>query len=182
MRDNRTSGRTRVRSGIGGGWLIALLMLTQAGCPRHGSPYATYTEAETKSLIEKLTGCTMPKQANDMRAFAFDAKGRYTYASFRIPPEASSEVLAAFQRDGVVARSDESYSIAFIDAALRQDEIGLHLFDPAVIHAPVDARLEITGPVRCLAFSQESPPEWWLMVIFEEKGVVWFASEVNVQD
>lgn len=183
MVDDKTPKHIGVRILIGSSYLIALMVLTQAGCRRHG-PYRgdIYTEAETKGLIEKLTGCTMPSQAYDMKAFAFDAKGRHTYATFRVPPEASSDVLAAFQHEGVKADLDQGSFMAFYHAELRQDEIGMRLFDPNILGADPQRRPQITGPVRCLQFGQKYPPGYWVMIVFEEKGIVWFVSAVNLQD
>jgi hypothetical protein len=33
-----------------------------------------------------------------------------------------------------------------------------------------------------LEFRQQSPPGYWVMIVFEEKGIVWFVSAVNVRD
>ncbi len=167
--------RMYVRTSIG--CLALFIAAMQAGCSDH-----KLAEDETKAVIEKVTGCTMPEEAYDVQGFSCNSRGKDIYAAFRVPPAACSSVFKAFHTKGVeVVTSPEPYT-EFVNGAVRQRRTGLRLFDPALLKALVEDDFQATGSVRRLRFSRLSPEHIWSVIIFEDTGVVYFAAALNHYD
>lgn len=159
------------------GCLAVLTAMMQQGCSDH-----RFTEDEAKAVIEKVTGCTMPKGAYDVQGFSHYSRGKDIYAAFRVPPAACSSVFEAFHSKGVEAVTARDAYTHFSRGCLLQRDVGVRLFDRALLEALLEDDLQVTGPVRELHFKRLSPEHIWRMIIFDDTGVVYFAAALNHYD
>ena len=167
-----------VRLWIGFG-VAVFLASVQSGCTPPGH-VATLDEVGTKKAIKELTGCTVPSQAYEFRGTEVTYYGFEFYASFRVPPEAAAEVLAAFQCEGVEELPIEMARGAFADG---MEGAPGNLFDPSLLLAVgEEVRSQVTGPVRAIQFRPPDSPKCWFVLMFEEKGLVYFSGAVNPVD
>ena len=179
MTHYRTSGRSYVRAGVAIGCLALLIAAVQPGCSR----YDKFDEVETKAVIEEVTGCEVPGQPSEMRGLSYEHRGQTIYAAFRIPPEASSELSAAFQCEGVeILALPHPYAVGFSVGCTYEGEAGVDLFDPTLLQLATAGEVQVTGPVRFLSFRgslPQAPNSWWGILIFEDTGIVYFAAVLN---
>jgi hypothetical protein len=169
-------GRSRhIRFGVWSSrsFFVLLLLAAHLGC-REYEVNTKLDESQIRAEIKRLTGCTLPEVAYDLRGFSRDLQGHYVFAAFRIPPETSQDLVASFQAEAVLEENPLSFMARFIAALEYQERIDVRAFDVALLKALKRGDLQVTGAVeRVTCMKLASSYRYWQAMVFKERGLVY---------